>query len=355
MGIRLSELAERTGARLEGDGALEIRGPAPLETAGSDEISFLGDPRYAGLLASTAAGAVVIAHGVAVERTDLALLRADDPSALFTAVVAAFAGERARLAPGVHAGATVAPDAAVAEDARIGAGAVVESGARIGARAELWPGAYVGHGASIGADTVLQPGARVLEGVAVGERCLLHAGCVVGSEGFGFDPSPEGWKRIPQVGVVVVEDDVEIGANATVDRARFGATRIGRGSRLDNLVHVAHNVVVGEHCAFAAQAGVAGSTRLGDWVVLGGQAGIGGHVRLASGVRVGGQGGVYGSITEPGDYIDTPARPRREALRRMAAAGKAGELARRVKDLEARLAQLEARGEREIAQHEEER
>lgn len=342
MGIRLSDLAERTGARLEGEGDREIRGPAPLESAGADEISFLGDARYAPLLASTSAGAVVVASDAVVERSDLALLRTDDPSGLFTRIVAAFAGERARVELGVHPSACIAPDAEVGADVRIGANVVIEPGATIGPRVELWPGAYVGPGARVGADTVLQPSARVLEGVRIGERCLLHAGCVVGSEGFGFDPSAGGWARIPQVGIVVVEDDVEIGANATVDRARFGATRIGRGSRLDNLVHVAHNVVVGEHCAFAAQVGVAGSTQLGDWVVLGGQAGIGGHVKLASGVRVGGQGGVYGSISEPGDYIDTPARPRREALRRMAAAGKAGELARRVKELEARLARLES-------------
>ncbi|QDU85850.1 UDP-3-O-acylglucosamine N-acyltransferase [Planctomycetes bacterium Pla163] len=341
MALRLQDLAARCGARLEGDGEAAICGPATLDRAGPDEISFLGHPRYESLLATTTAGAVVIANDFEVQREGLALLRVDDPSKAFTAIVAAFAAERFEQPSGVHPTASIAADATVDPSARVGANAVVDAGATVGARAVLAPGAYVGPRATIGEDTVLLAGARVLEAVQVGARCIVHPGAVVGAEGFGFEPTKEGWVRIPQCGTVVVEDDVEIGANTTIDRARFGATRIGRGAKIDNLVHVAHNVEIGASSAIAAQVGIAGSARLDDWVVLGGQVGVNGHIRISSGVRLGGQAGAFGDLTEPGDYIGTPARPRSEALRSMAASGRARELAVRVKQLEARLAQLE--------------
>jgi len=341
MAFRLDQLADLCGARLEGDGSALVAGPATLDQAGPDEVSFLANPRYSPLLSSTRALAVVVGADLAVERRDICLLRAADPNRAFSRIVAAFASERPAVAPGVHPRAHVAADAVLGADVAIGPNATVESGAVVGAGAVLWGGCYVGPGARIGAGSVLWPGATVLDGCVVGERCVLHPGCVIGADGFGFEPTPRGWIKIPQCGTVVLEDDVEIGANTTVDRARFGATRIGRGAKLDNLVHIAHNVEIGPDSVMAAQAGVAGSARLARGVVVGGQVGIGGHVKIASGVRLAGQSGVYGDLDEPGDYIDSPARPKREALRRMAAASRAEELARRVRALEARLAALE--------------
>ncbi|MEZ5980461.1 MAG: UDP-3-O-(3-hydroxymyristoyl)glucosamine N-acyltransferase [Planctomycetota bacterium] len=344
MGFSLRELADLCGARLEGDGERIVRGPATLDRAGADEVSFLANPRYAGLMASTRAAGVVVAEDAVVERRDLALLRAEDPNRCFTRVVAAFAAQRPVPEPGVRAGAHVDPGARLGADVSIGPGAVVERDADVGDGAVLLPGSYVGVGASIGAGSTLGAGAALLDGVTVGARCTIHAGAVVGADGFGFEPTREGWVKIPQCGTVVVEDDVEIGANTTIDRARFGATRIGRGTKIDNLVHVAHNVEIGADSVVAAQAGIAGSARIDERVVIGGQVGVAGHVRIASGVRLAGQSGAYGDITEPGDYLDTPARPRREALRRMASAGRAEELAKRVRELERRLERLEGDG-----------
>jgi UDP-3-O-[3-hydroxymyristoyl] glucosamine N-acyltransferase len=343
MAFRLDQLARVCGARLEGDGAIHVRGPATLELAGPDEISFLANPRYSGQLRTTNAAAVVVANDFVVEREGLALLRTDDPSRCFSRVVEAFAAERPSLPVGVHPRAHVAADVQIGAGVAIGPNATIESGAVLGDGVVVWSGAYVGVGSRIGARSVLWPGATVLDGVTIGERCVLHAGCVVGADGFGFEPTPRGWIKIPQCGTVVLEDDVELGANATVDRGRFGATRIGRGSKLDNLVHIAHNVQVGPDCVMAAQAGIAGSAQLARGVVVGGQVGIGGHVKIASGVRLAGQSGAYGDIAEAGDYLDSPARPKREVLRRMAAAGRSEELRRRVRELEERLAALEGR------------
>jgi UDP-3-O-[3-hydroxymyristoyl] glucosamine N-acyltransferase len=343
MAFRLDQLARLCGARLEGVGETLVRGPATLELAGPDEVSFLANPRYSGQLRTTRAAAVVVANDFVVEREGLVLLRTDDPSRCFSRVVEAFAGERPAVPTGVHPRACVAPDAQLGQGVAIGPNATIESGAVLGDGVVVWAGAYVGGGARIGARSVLWPGAAVLDGVTVGERCVLHSGCVVGADGFGFEPTPRGWIKIPQCGTVVLEDDVELGANSTVDRGRFGATRIGRGCKIDNLVHVAHNVQIGPDCVMAAQSGIAGSSQLARGVVVGGQVGIGGHVKIASGVRLAGQAGVYGDLTEAGDYLDSPARPKREALRRMAASGRAEELLRRVRQLEERLAALEGR------------
>jgi UDP-3-O-[3-hydroxymyristoyl] glucosamine N-acyltransferase len=340
----LRELAELLGATLEGDGRLRVRGPATLAEAGPEDVAFLGHPRYVAQLDTTRAAAVVVDRSQAVAREDLALLRCEQPGRAFTRVVEVFAEPEPRPEPGVHPAATVDPTAVVDPTATVGPGCVVEAGARVGARAVLRAQVFVGRGAVVGADSVLEPGVALYARTLLGERCLVHSGAVLGADGFGFDPTPEGWVKVPQAGNVVVEDEVEIGANCTIDRARFGATRIGRGAKLDNLVHVAHNVQVGPGALLIAQAGIAGSAEIGAGAILAGQAGVGGHTRIASGVRVGGQAGVYGDLTEPGDYMGTPARPRGEALRAMASPKRVERLLQRVTELEARLARIEEGG-----------
>lgn len=338
----VSELAEICGATLEGDGARRVVGPAALAAAGPDHVSFLGHPRYTAELQRTRAGAVLVSREVACDRADLSLLRCDNPSRAFTRVIEAFLPESDRPTPGVDPSAVVAADVRFGADVSVGPRCVIEAGAALGAGVVLRPGVIVGARAEIGSGTVIHPGVVLYPGVRIGKRCVIHAGAVIGSDGFGFDPGPEGWEKVPQCGSVVVEDEVEIGANTTVDRGRFEATRIGRGTKIDNLVQVAHNVRIGEHSLLIAQVGIAGSSRLGKGVVLAGQVGVAGHVEIADGARVGAQSGVAKDLAGGQDYFGSPARPQKEAMRIQAALTRLPEALRRIRELEQRLLQMEA-------------
>lgn len=338
-----SELAALCGAVLEGDGGRLLVGPAPLSEANPDQISFLRSARHCAQLESTRAGAVVVPLEVKAERSDLALLRCEDPSRAFSRVVEAFQAEGERPAPGVHPSAVVARDARLGEGVSIGALCVVGALAEVGARVVLHPGVVVGPRARIGADSVLHPGVVLYEGVTLGQRCLLHAGVVIGSDGFGFEPGERGWEKVPQCGTVVVGDDVEIGANCAVDRGRFDATRIGDGVKIDNLVQVGHNVVIGDGALLVAQVGIAGSSRIGERAVLAGQVGVAGHLAIGPGARVAAQSGVGMDLEAGKDYFGTPCREKNEAFRLLALYGKLPELARRLRELEQRLGQAEER------------
>jgi len=337
-----SEIATICGATLEGDGSVELVGPASLREAEPNQVSFLGNPLYRGELATTSAGAVVVPRGLAVERTDLTLLYSDEPNAAFTRVIDAFLDPRRDGPTGVHPDASVDPTAELGRDVAVGANASIGAGARLGSGVVVHAGAVVGARASVGDGTVLHPGCVLSPGVSVGARCILHAGCVVGSDGFGFDPGPTGWVKVPQCGTVVVEDDVEIGANTTIDRARFGATRIRRGAKLDNLVHVAHNVEVGEGALLIAQVGISGSTRVGARAILAGKVGVVGHVEIGPGARIGGLSVVTKDLPGDADYLGNPARPKAETLRLLAAEQRLPELLKTVRALQERVAKLES-------------
>lgn len=328
----LGEIARAVGGDLEGPADLVLTGVAGLDEAGPSELSFLANPRYRAALAATRAGAVLVTADEPC-RDGLPRVRTKDPYAALVVVLA-------RLDPGpppvegIHPTAVVHPSARLAAGVGLGPHAVVEARARVGARTRVAAGAYVGEDAALGEDVYLYPHAHVGRGCVLGDRVVLHAGAVLGSDGFGYAPVDGAYRKVPQLGIVIVEDDVEIGANACIDRATFGATRIGRGTKIDNLVQIAHNVAVGEHSALAAQSGVAGSTRLGRGVVLGGQAGLIGHLRIGDGARVAAQAGVIGHI-EAGETVSGyPARPHREALRVAAHLRKLPELDRRIRALE---------------------
>jgi len=338
----LSELAALCGAVVDGDPNVRIDGPATLADAGPREISFLANPRYTPQLATTKAGAAVVPLDCAATRADLPLLRCADPSRAFTVVVQAFLPASVPPPAGIHPSAVVDHSAVVDPSASIGPNCTVGREARIGARTVLVGNAFVGEHASIGADGVLHPGVVVYGRVSIGARALIHGGTVIGSDGFGFDPTPTGWTKIPQVGTVIIGDDVEMGANCTVDRGRFGPTRIGSGVKMDNLVHVAHNVFVDDGALLIAQVGIAGSTRIGKRAILAGQAGIGGHATIGDGARVGAQSGVSGVVPAGEDYFGTPARPRGEALRSATIVARLPEMHTRLRDMAKRLAALEA-------------
>ena len=345
----LSELAEICGAVLQGDGQRRICGPASLRHAASDQISFYADEKYRGELDRTSAGAVVVPREFQ-GREDLALLRCDRPDRAFSRIVESFEEALEPPPSGVHATALLAPDVELGGEVSVGPLCVVGRGARLGEGCVLHPRVVIGEGACLGPGCELHPGVVVHPRVRIGSRCVLRAGAVIGSDGFGFDPSEEGWVKVPQCGTVILGDDVEVGANSTVDRGRFEATRVGNGVKIDNLVQVAHNVEIGDHALLCAQVGIAGSTLIDEWVVLAGQVGVNGHLHIGRGARVGGHSGITSDIPAGAEYFGLPAREMRQEMRLIAARRHVPELRQQLRRLqeeaaarEERLAELERR------------
>jgi UDP-3-O-[3-hydroxymyristoyl] glucosamine N-acyltransferase len=330
--ILLSTLADAIGARLQGTDA-EVSGIAAVDAAGPGQVTFLSNPKYTLQARETKASAIIARQPI--PGAGCAFLLTPDPYLAFARAVEQF-HPPVRLAAGVSAQASVHPTAALGKEVHVGPFAVVAEGAVVGDRVTLYPGAYVGKGAVVGEDSVLHPRVTLYEGVRVGKRVLLHAGCVVGSDGFGFAPTPEGYLKIPQVGTVEIEDDVEIGANTTIDRAALGVTRIGRGTKLDNLIQVGHNVEIGRDTVIAALVGIAGSARIGNRVMIGGQSGLAGHLEVGDGVMLGAKSGVAVSLTakENRAWSGVPAMPHRTWLKMVTLLPRLPELFRRVTRLE---------------------
>ncbi len=341
----LQSIADHCGATLQGDGSRTVEGPASLAEALESEVSFLANPLYEPLLSSTRAAGVLVGKEVECSRQDLALLRVDDPNRAFTQVVDLFAeGERAPE-PGVHPSSVVHESAELGPDVSVGPLCSVGRDAHIGAGSVLHAGVHVAEGVRVGAGCVLFPSVVLYAGVELGARCRIHAGTVIGSDGFGFEPTAEGWAKVPQCGGVWVGEDVEIGAGCTIDRARFGLTRIGDGVKVDNLVQVAHNCRIESAALLCAQVGISGSTTVGERAVLAGQAGVAGHIEIGAGAQIGGQAGVTGTVPPGASWTGWPARPVREALREVAYTRRVPELQRELKELRARLAKLEGGGQ----------
>ncbi len=337
-GFTLGELAAALGATLEGDPARVVTGVAPLASARPDDISFLTDPRYREAARASRAGAFL----TPVEAMDLPApaLRCAAPQQALIQLLTLFHPETPAK-PGIDPAAVVAADAHVDASACVGALTVVEAGARIGAGVRLYPLVYVGAGVEIGEGCIIYPHVTLRDGVRLGRRVIVHPGAVLGADGFGYAFHDGAHRKIPQVGGVRVEDDVEIGANTTIDRATFGDTVVGRGTKIDNLVQLGHNVEVGEHCIIVSQVGVSGSSRLGRGVVLAGQVGVADHVTIGDGAMIGGRSGIAADVA-PGDkLLGTPARPILQAKRIMLAEAKLPELLQRVRVLERRLQALE--------------
>ncbi|MBI4241110.1 MAG: UDP-3-O-(3-hydroxymyristoyl)glucosamine N-acyltransferase [Candidatus Rokubacteria bacterium] len=337
--LTLGEIAEALGLALEGDPDRKITGVAPLETAGPDQISFLTHPRYASLARTTRAGALLVPRDVKLPGP---LLRADNPQLALAELLQLF--YPAPIPPGgVHASAQVDPSAQVHPTATVGALAVIGNRTVVGARTWIFPLVYVGDRAEIGADCVIYPHVVICEGVKLGNRVIVHPGAVLGADGFGYVFNGTRHRKIPQVGGVLVEDEVEIGANVTVDRATLGQTVIRRGTKIDNLVQIGHNVEIGEDSIVVAQVGISGSSKVGKRVILAGQAGIIDHVTVADGAMVGAQSGVAADLAEAGPYLGTPARPAAEGRRIYAALPRLPALLRKVRALERRVRELEGR------------
>lgn len=330
----VGELAQRVGGRVVGDAATAVARIAAVDDADEQTLTFATDARYLAAALEGRAAAVLtepeLARGAAASKP---LILVGNVRAALAALLTAFAPARPR-GPFSHHTAVVAQDARVAADAYLDAHAYVGAGASIGARSILGAGAYVGEGATIGEDAWLHPHARVMHGCTIGRRVVLHAGCVVGSEGFGWASVDGRLERIPQTGDVVLEDDVEIGANSCIDRAQTGSTVVGAGTKIDNLVQVGHNCRIGRNCVFAALTGLAGSTIVGDNVKVGGQVGFKGHITVGSGVTIAGQTGVWGDVPDGVVLSGMPGREHREHLKTEVMLRRLPKLVARVEALE---------------------
>lgn len=339
--VRAAELAESLGAQWRGDPALSISGVATLADAGSDELAYLNDPRYRPDAASTGAGAILVSIEDAALFADRAIA-VERPDHAFREVVLRYFTPPP-VEPGIDSSASVAPGARVDDTATIGPFASVGPRARVGAGVALGAGARIGSDVSIGENSVVCENAVVGDGVTIGARVRIGSGSAVGGVGFGFlEPSGDETSRvrIPHVGTVMIEDDVEIGANCTVDRAPLGATRIGRSTKIDSQVHVGHGVEIGRNVVIVAQCGISGSVVIGDDVVIGGQAGISDHVTIAPGVRIASRSAVMKSIPTAGVTVaGSPARPLVGTRRADALVRTLPELVARVRRLEVALGQ----------------
>jgi UDP-3-O-[3-hydroxymyristoyl] glucosamine N-acyltransferase len=338
----LGELARLVGGDLEGDPGLPIRGFASLESAGPGDLSFVAAAGHLAAARGSAAAALIAPAGL--DLGGRPAIRVPQPYAAVATVLGLFFPQPA-APPGAHPTAHLAEGARVAPDASVGPFAVVAEGATVAARAVLHAHVFVGPGCQVGEESVLHPHVVLRQDVHLGRRVVVHPGTVLGADGFGYVFDGRAHRKIPQVGRVVVEDDVEIGANVAIDRATLGATVIGRGTKIDNLVQIGHNTVVGAGAIIVAQVGIAGSCRIGRHVVLGGQTGIADHVSVGDGAQIGSQSGVHRDVAAGARQIGTPAMPAEEGLRAMVALARLPGLLRTVRTLGRRVAALEGRPE----------
>lgn len=335
MTLTLQELAKLSGGELRGDGAIAITGAASLAEATASEVSFFANPKYAAQLHKTRAAAIFVPLDFEGQ-TASTQIRVSNPAKAFEQIVLKFAPKPVKFPPGIHSTAIVDPTVEIGKEVSIQPYVVIESGASIGDHSVIGAGTYIGHGTSVGSDCMIYPRVTIRERTRIGSRVVIHSGAVIGADGFGFEPAEGKYEKVPQVGIVQIDDDVEIGANTTIDRARFGRTWIQQGAKIDNLVQVAHNVVVGKNSVIAGQAGIAGSVRIGERVMIGGQAGITGHIEIGDGTAIGAQSGVSKNVSG-GIWRATPAEPLAEAQKELAWVRRLGKLFARVKEIEKKL------------------
>ena len=335
MNFTVKELAALSGGELVGDSTLKITGAASLGEATQEEISFFANRKYVGLLRKTRASAVFVPPDFA-EPINAAQIRVSNPTKAFEQVVLKFAPKPITFTPGIHPSAVVDPSAQLGDRVSIQPLAVIEAGAQIGDDTIIGAGSYVGHETVIGSACHIYPHVTIRERSRIGSRVIIHSGVVIGADGFGFEMIDGRQEKIQQLGIVQIDDEVEIGANTTVDRARFGRTWIQQGVKIDNLVQIAHNVVIGKNTVIAAQTGIAGSVQIGQRVLIGGQVGIIGHIEIGDNTAIGAQSGIPKNISG-GAWWASPAVPLAEAKQQIAWVRRLGKLFARVKEIEKKL------------------
>jgi UDP-3-O-[3-hydroxymyristoyl] glucosamine N-acyltransferase len=335
MSFTLQELEKLSGGELRGDPKEKITGAASLAEATAGEISFFANRRYAAQLRKTRASAVFVPLDF-TDEIPAAQIRVTNPAKAFEQVVLKFAPKPIAFLPGIHSSAIVDPGARLAKSVSVQPLAVVERGVVIGDNSVIGAGSYIGHETVIGAECRIYAHVMIRERTRIGARVVIHSGAVIGADGFGFEPAAGRYEKVPQLGIVQIDDDVEIGANTTIDRARFGRTWIQEGVKIDNLVQVAHNVVIGKHTVIAAQTGISGSTRIGERVLMGGQVGVAGHIEIGDNTIVGAQAGVTKSIAG-GTWWSTRIVQLAEAKKHSAWVHRLGKLIERDKAIENKL------------------
>jgi UDP-3-O-[3-hydroxymyristoyl] glucosamine N-acyltransferase len=336
--FNVKELAALSGGELVGDPTLKISGAASLSEAEQGEITFFTDRKYIGWVRKTRASAIFVPPDFA-EPINAAQIRVSNPTKAFEQVVLKFAPKPITFAPGIHPTAVVDPGAQLGDRVSIQPLAVIEAGAKIGEDTIVGAGSYVGHETVIGSACHIYPHVTIRERIRIGSRVIIHSGAVIGADGFGFEKVDGRHRKLQQLGIVQIDDDVEIGANTTVDRARFGRTWIQQGVKIDNLVQIAHNVVIGKNSVIVAQAGISGSTRVGERVTMAGQVGIVGHVEIADGTIIAAQSGVAKSLPG-GVWFGYPAVPFAQAKQQIAWIHRLGKLFARVKAIEKKLGSI---------------
>jgi len=339
MNISLAKIAELVNGNVEGDDSIQISGLGKIEQAQPGQITFISNPKYQKFIETTKASAVLVSQDFPpVSKT---VVRTENPYVAFLQLLKFFHPPLEMIEPGIHASAVIDSTAKIGDQVRIGAGVVIGKNCVIGDRTIIYPGVVIGPEVAVGSNTVLHANVVLREQVKIGNNVILHSGVIVGSDGFGFAREGVLYHKIPQVGIVIIEDDVEIGANCTIDRATLGATIIRQGVKLDNLIQVAHNVEIGENTVIAAQTGISGSTKIGKNAIVGGQVGFVGHIEVGDGVTVGAQSGVSKNLPPNAVYFGYPAKPIMQAKREEAAFRRLPDLLKRVSELEAKIAKLE--------------
>ncbi len=338
--ISVADIAQLVKGELIGDGGSIISGFSGIKEAKENELTFLSNPKYEPLLLDSQAGVTLVPRQISCPGKTL--IRVDNPSIAFTEVVNHFLKDAPDYKPhGIHPSAVIALGAKLGPNVSVGAHTIIEDGAVIEEGSVLYAQCYVGHEARLGKNCLIYPQVVIREKVSIGKNVIIHSGTVIGSDGYGYVSVNGGHLKIPQVGTVLIEDDVEIGANVAIDRARFDKTIIGEGTKIDNLVHIAHNVTIGKHCLIVGQVGISGSSRIGNHVILAGQVGIVGHLEIGDGAIVLAQSGVSHSI-KPGEQVfGSPAHPVKVALRNNAHIQRLEKYVETIKDLKRRIEELE--------------
>ena len=335
MEFTLAEIAELVQGVLEGDGTVRINGVAKIEEADSGKITFISNPRYAKFVDTTKASAIIVSNDF--PERDKPIIRTQNPYFSFLKVLKVFHPEGESLTKGIHPSAIINKTTKVGANARIGAYVVIDRHCNIGENVIIHPGVVIGREVEIGNRTTIYANVVLREQVRIGNNVIIHSGTIIGSDGFGFAREGEVYHKIPQVGTVVIEDDVEIGANCTIDRATLGETVLHKGVKLDNLIQVAHNVEIGENTVIAAQTGISGSTKIGSNVIIGGQVGFVGHIKIGNNTTIGAQSGVSKSLPPDSVYFGYPARPIMQAKREDVALRKLPDLLKRIAAIEEKL------------------
>jgi UDP-3-O-[3-hydroxymyristoyl] glucosamine N-acyltransferase len=345
MQFTASQIAVLISGQIDGDPDARILSFGKIEEAGQDQLTFLANPKYEDFIYSTKASVVIVNDNLELkEQITPTLIRVPNAYSAFATLLAKYQEMVTQQLTGIQDPSYISKSATVGKNIFVGAFAYIGEGARIADNVKIFPNAYIGNNVVIGENTIIHPGVRIYHDCNIGKNVVIHAGTVIGSDGFGFAPQPDGsFKKVPQIGNVVIEDNVEIGANSTIDRATMGSTLIRAGAKLDNLIQVAHNVEVGHNTVIAAQAGVSGSTKIGKNVMIGGQAGIVGHIQIADGSKINAQSGVSKSIKTPNSSVTgSPAFDYASALRAQAVSRNLPELEKRIIELENLVKQLMA-------------